>query len=116
MSYEMISISEAQLDRIRTELGAVVDRIRGKSEEGKDIDTVEITKSAACEDLTGSSEAATTLGGTSTARVDLLFDHAEVGPVRLRVSTRNGSVWFVNDVPEVVMDEVLDVIYRVTTP
>lgn len=113
MTYQLMGIAEADLEKLREDLGARVDRIRGKGEEGKDCDTIEITRGPACEDLSGSEEAVERIKGTSPARVDLLFDYPDFGEVRLRVSTRNGSIWFVNAVPEAVIDHVFEAFCRV---
>jgi hypothetical protein len=113
MSYQVMGISEAEVDQLRQELGAVVDRIRGQAEDGKDCGTVEVTAGPSCEDLSVSSEADEKIAGTAKARLDLVFEHPEFGKTRVRVSTRNGSIWFVKAVPEAVIDHVFEVFCRV---
>ena len=113
MSHQIMSISETELDALRRELGATLHRYRGKGEDGQDIDTVEITKAESCDDLSVSEEATNKTGGTIPYRVDLVFDHPECGEVKLRVSTRQGSVWFMKAVPESVIDYVFEVFCRV---
>lgn len=113
MSYQILGISESEVDDIRRELGAVVDRIRGQSEDGKDCGIVDVTAGPSCEDLSVSPEANEKIAGAAKARLDLLFEHPEFGKVRARVSTRNGSIWFVKAVPEAVIDHVFEVFCRV---
>lgn len=113
MSYEVQTISEAEVEKLREELGAKVDRIRTQGEDGKDCGTVEVTRGPTCDDLSESQEAEEKLDGGSKARLDLVFDHPEFGETRLRISTRNGSIWFVKAVPEAVIDHVFDVFVRV---
>ena len=113
MKYEILEITEPELDKLRTELGAITDRFRGKGEEGGELDTLEFTRSGACKDLALSPAAEKISGGFSSARVDLLFDHPEFGQVRVRVSTLQGSIYFVRAVPEAVIDYVFDALRRV---
>lgn|GEM_PF-4725540 len=113
MSYQILDISEVDVDSLKQELGAVVDRIRGQAEDGKDCGTVEVTAGPSCQDLSSSKEADEKIAGAAKSRLDLVFEDPEFGKVRARVSTRNGSIWFVKAVPEAVIDRVFDVFCRV---
>jgi hypothetical protein len=113
VSYEILGISEPEVDNLKRELGAIVDRIRGQAEDGKDCDTVEVTAGPSCEDLSESDEASEKIAGATKARLDLVFEHPEFGKIRTRISTRNGSIWFVKAVPEAVIDHVFEVFCRV---
>lgn len=113
MSYEILGISESEVDDLQRELGAVIDRIRGQAEDGKDCATVEVTAGPSCEDLSESDEATEKIAGAAKARLDLVFEHPEFGKIRARVSTRNGSIWFVKAVPEAVIDHVFEAFCRV---
>jgi hypothetical protein len=110
----LLEISEADLEALRADLGAITDRVRGKGEEGAELDTLEYTRSTStCEDLSASPQAQKISKGFASARVDLLFEDPEVGEVRLRVSTLHGSIYFVNAVPESVIDHVFEALRRV---
>lgn len=113
MSYEILTISETEVDKLQAELGATVNRITAQGAEGKDCGTVEVTAGPTCEDLSSSEEAKEKIAGGIKARQDLVFEHPDFGPVRIRVSTRNGSIWFVKAVPEAVIDHVFDALARV---
>jgi hypothetical protein len=113
MTYQLMGISEVEVEQLKQELGAVVDRIRGQAEDGKDCGTVEVTAGPTCEDLSVSAEADEKIAGAAKARLDLVFDHPEFGKIRVRISTRNGSIWFVKAVPEAVIDYVFEVFCRV---
>lgn len=113
MSYEILTISEAEVDKLQAELGAKINRIRSQGADGKDCGTVEVTAGPTCEDLSSSEEAKEKIAGGIKARQDLLFEHPDFGLVRIRVSTRNGSIWFVRPVPEAVIDYVFDALVRV---
>lgn len=108
-----MGITETEVEQLQRELGAVVDRIRGQAEDGKDCGTVEVTAGPSCNDLSASAEADEKIAGTAKALQDLVFEHPEFGPIRVRVSTRNGSIWFVKAVPEAVIDHVFEVFCRV---
>jgi hypothetical protein len=113
MSYEILEISESEAESLKRELGAVIDRIRGQAEDGKDCGIVDVTAGPGCEDLSTSEEASEKIAGAAKARLDLVFEHPEFGGIRARVSTRNGSIWFVKAVPEAVIDHVFEVFCRV---
>lgn len=113
MSYEILGISEPEAESLRQELGAVVDRIRSQAEDGKDCEIIDLTAGPGCEDLSESKEAEEKIAGGAKSRLDLIFEHPEFGKIRARVSTRNGSIWFVKAVPESVVDHVFEVFCRV---
>lgn len=114
MNYQLLAISEEELERLRVELGAVTDRFAGKGEDGAELDTVEFTRKVdCCEDLSGSPQAEGISEGFVSSQVDLLFEHPDMAEVRLRISTLHGSIWFRNAVPESVIDHVFEVFHRV---
>ena len=79
MSYEILEISESEAEDLKRELGAVVDRIRGQAEDGKDCGIVDVTAGPGCEDLSTSEEASEKIAGAAKARLDLVFEHPEFG-------------------------------------
>jgi hypothetical protein len=108
-----VAISEANLDAIKAALDANLDTFRGKSTTGSDIDTLELSKGDGIEDLTEAAAFETLTKGYDPASVLLVFEHATAGEVHIRVSTINGSVWFMTPVDEAVMDDVFEVIRSV---
>lgn len=111
--HQVLGISDAELDRLRGELGAAMHQYRGKGEDGGDIDTVEITKAHSCRDLSASEEASARVKGSIPYRVLLVFDHPDCPEVKLRLSTRQGSMQFMKAVPESVIDRVFEIFSRV---
>jgi hypothetical protein len=111
--HQVLGISDVELDRLRGELSASMHQYRGKGEDGGDIDTVEITKAHSCEDLSASEEASARVKGSVPYRVLLVFDHPDCPEVKLRISTRQGSLQFMRAVPESVFDRVFEVFSRV---
>jgi hypothetical protein len=113
MSYEILGISEPEVEKLKQDLGAVVDRIRSRAEDGKDCEIIDLTAGPSCEDLSESKEADEKIAGGAKSRLDLVFEHPDFGKIRARVSTRNGSIWFVRAVPEAVIDHVFEAFCRV---
>jgi hypothetical protein len=113
MSHQVLGLTEAEVEELKEDLGAVVDRIRGKTTEGQELDTIEVTAGPNCKDLSSSPEADERIAGTEKARLHLVFNHPEFGDVRLQVSTRHGSIYFVKAVPEAVIDHVFEAVCRV---
>lgn len=105
-----MGISQTELDDIKSRLGAVLDYYRGRSSTGSDVDTLHLSKSLACADLSAAPAFQTFVNGYEPASVDFEFAYPGFGDFRVRISTVNGSVWFQTPVPEEVIDHVWDVI------
>lgn len=107
------AVNESELDSIKSELGAVLDYYRGRSSTASDIDTLHLSKSLACADLSSAAQFQTFVNGYEPASVDFEFAYGDFGDVRVRVSTVNGSVWFQTPVTEEIIDHVYDVVRKV---
>lgn len=73
MSYEILGISESEVDKLKLDLGAVVDRIRSRAEDGKDCEIIDLTAGPSCEDLSQSKEADEKIAGGAKSRLDLVL-------------------------------------------
>jgi hypothetical protein len=113
VSYQPLTISEEEVDKLRVALGAKLDRIRATALKGQDWGTIEVTAGATCDDLSPSQEIEEKIKDGAKAKQDLVFDHPDFGAARIRVSTRNGTIYFVKAVPEVVMDYVFEAVARI---
>jgi hypothetical protein len=113
VSYQLLTISEAEVDKLRQALEAKVDRLSATAKEGQDWGVIEVTAGPNCEDLSSSQETEEKIQGGEKARQDLVFQHPDFGETRIRVSTRNGTIWFVRAVPEAVMDYVFEAVVKI---
>src|SRR5688500_16421083 len=100
MAVTWVSIDEQELERIQAGLGAILDKYRGKHTTDGDMDTLEVSRAEACDDLSASQEFEQAVEDFEAARVDFLFDHPMAGRVRVQISTRFGSIWVRTVVPE----------------
>jgi hypothetical protein len=100
-----VTISKANYEALKERLGARGSSYRGKAMKGSIYDTREVTKGD-CPDLFVEDEFKKEMGGYQPITVDLLFDHDEVGEVRMSVSTREGSIFFRRPVPDEVIELV----------
>lgn len=113
VTIHFVTIDEDELDAIKALLDAKLDTFRGKSNTGSDIDTLEIGKGDGIEDLTEAAAFEQLTEGYDPASVLYKFSHATAGMVHMRISTINGSVWFVTPVTEEVMDDVFEAVRAV---
>lgn len=113
LAYSLITISNTELDAIKRELNATLDTFRGRSTAGSEIDTLQLSRGAGIRDLALASNYGAYTQGYDPASVDFEFSYPGLGDVHLRISTINGSVWFVTPVTEEVIDHVFGVIRRV---
>lgn len=109
-----VAITEGDYTALLGELGASLDRYRGRDAKGVSIfGAKEFEKRDDVATLHGEAEFIDQTKDLEAVSVELLFDHNPVGEVRAHVSTRNSSIFIRNDVPEEVIRMVEDALRRV---
>jgi hypothetical protein len=102
------AITQPEFDRLRAELGGVIDVYKGKEEAGLlPYDTIELSKKDTIADLAGNERFISDTETLQPVSEDILFTAEGIGQIRLRMSA-NGSVWFRTVVSEAVIDLVYE--------
>lgn len=105
-----VTISYKEFLALRDELSAILDVYRGRDATGTSVfGTRAFTRQeAVSEDLLDEQEFKDEIDDLEPVSLELLFDYAGYGEVRVYVSIQNGSVYIRNSVP----DEVIEHVYR----
>ena len=113
MEIAHLTLSELDVDALKADLDARLDTYLGRSAKASDIDTLRLSKSLSCTDLSDAQAFKDLAQDFETASADLKFSYPSHGDVHIRVSTVSGSVWVMGMVPEDVIDYVFAAVGRV---
>jgi hypothetical protein len=113
MNVSRVTLSQTDVDKLQAKLDAALDIYRGRSSTESVIDTLELSKSAACVDLASEDVFKEYIKDYETASVDFVFSYPGFGDVRVRVSTVNGSIWIRTAVREEIVDHVFEAVRSV---
>jgi hypothetical protein len=112
LGIEMMTFSNQEIELIKQKLGAKKKSAKHKKL-GGDFDTVSVTASPLLDDLDDSEEYLKTLGKDDVNRARCQISYAGITGKPMEITldiTQRGSIWFLSEVPEEVIDYAFSIV------